>query len=108
MSASHKTNDIKEDRFKDLESRIKITENKILNKDEKASENNNNSGFTDTVYDLAGTTLGAIVLGWFLDNYFETTPWLLIVMAIFGVASGILLLWKKQQASLEKEKKDKA
>ncbi|MCL2473874.1 MAG: AtpZ/AtpI family protein [Alphaproteobacteria bacterium] len=93
------------DKFKDLESRINHAENKILKKDKKPSKNKYKYkySFASVSYDLAGTTLGSLVIGLLLDHYFDTTPWLLVVMVLLGTASGILLLWKKQQEAEDKK-----
>ena len=34
--------------------------------------------------ELAGTTLGATGLGWLLDSWFGTTPWLLAIFSALG------------------------
>lgn len=38
---------------------------------------------------LAGPLVGAF-LGWYLDQLFDTKPWLMIVLIMTGVAAGIM------------------
>ncbi len=47
----------------------------------------------------AGLELGGVValmalMGWWLDNKFETTPWLMLGGALIGIVGGIYNLWK--------------
>jgi len=86
-------------KFNELEEKINRAEEKILHKDEKNLKNKYKFkySFANVSYDLAGITLGSVLLGLFLDHYFETAPWFLISFVFLGTLSGLLLLWKRQQ-----------
>lgn len=44
--------------------------------------------------DLVASTVAGGLIGYFLDRYFETSPWLMIVFGLLGVISGFLTVFK--------------
>jgi F0F1-type ATP synthase assembly protein I len=48
-------------------------------------------------FELPGTILGGLVIGYFADQYFNTSPWLLIVCALLAFAGAFIRLmqWVK-------------
>ena len=53
--------------------------------------------YLGVAFELPGTVLGGILVGYFADNYFDTSPWLLIVCtaAAFVGAFVRLVRWVK-------------
>jgi F0F1-type ATP synthase assembly protein I len=48
-------------------------------------------------FELPGTIFGGLLVGYFLDQYFGTSPWLLILVTAFAFAGAFvrLLQWVK-------------
>jgi F0F1-type ATP synthase assembly protein I len=48
-------------------------------------------------FELPGTILGGLLVGYLLDNYFASSPWFLITMALIAFVTAIfrLLRWVK-------------
>ena len=45
-------------------------------------------------FQLAGSIVGGMVLGWYADQYFGTTPWLTTIFTLGGFYGSMrLLLW---------------
>jgi F0F1-type ATP synthase assembly protein I len=45
-------------------------------------------------FDFVGSVVGAGVLGFFMDRVFDTFPWCLLGMVVFGFASGTYSSWR--------------
>jgi ATP synthase protein I len=43
---------------------------------------------------LAGSVLGGVALGYLLDRWLGTSPWLLLIGSILGILSGLAQLYK--------------
>jgi ATP synthase protein I len=43
---------------------------------------------------LAGSVLGGVALGYLLDRWLGTSPWLLLIGSILGILSGLTQLYK--------------
>jgi ATP synthase protein I len=57
---------------------------------EKAGEGpSRNVGF-----DFVGSVVGSGVMGFFMDRAFDTFPWCLLGMVVFGFATGIWTSWR--------------
>ena len=77
------------DRFK---ARLEIAKNKILkkNKDLKQSSSSNiGVAFKLSTEMVAAVVVGTII-GFILDNWFGTKPWLILIFFFVGVIAGIL------------------
>ena len=79
----------------DLTKRIE----KALNKEEKQkTENNSNQTLTNTFSRVATELLAGLLIGagigWTIDKWLNTSPWLLIIFFLLGGAAGILNLWR--------------
>ena len=65
---------------------------------------NNSSSFLQraglylgVAFELPGTILGGLVIGYFADQYFNTSPWLLIALSLLAFAGAFfrLMQWVK-------------
>ncbi len=79
------------DKFNEIKTRLKIAKNKIS---KKSLNNNNQSSSSMGLALKLGTELVAAVLvgtiiGFILDNWFDTKPWLIIIFFFIGVSAGI-------------------
>ena len=76
----------------DFKTRLKIAKSKIKNQFENDKENR--GSFMGNAFKL-GTELVAAVLvgtiiGFILDTWFDTKPWLIIIFFFLGAAAGML------------------
>ena len=81
------------DQFK---ARLEIAKNKILkkNKDSKQSSSSNiGVAFKLSTEMVAAVVVGTII-GFILDNWFGTKPWLILIFFFVGVAAGILNVFR--------------
>ena len=46
------------------------------------------------VTELLAAMLGSLLIGWFLDRMFGTSPWFLIGMLFLGMAAAFRNIWK--------------
>ena len=76
----------------DFKTRLKIAKSKLeknnlKNNDEKAT-------FVGNAFKLGTELVAAVVvgtiIGFILDNWFDTKPWLIIIFFLFGSAAGIV------------------
>ena len=78
------------DNFKN---RLKIAKNK-LKKNSKITNNNVNSSFMGSAFKLGTDLVAAVVvgtiIGFILDSWFDTKPWLIIIFFFLGSVAGIL------------------
>jgi len=49
---------------------------------------------------VAATFVGAGI-GWWLDNRFGTSPWLLVVFFLLGSGAGMLMVYRRFKTNLE-------
>ena len=81
------------DQFK---ARLEIAKSKILkkNKDSKQSSSSNiGVAFKLSTEMVAAVVVGTII-GFILDNWFGTKPWLILIFFFVGVAAGILNVFR--------------
>ena len=81
------------DQFK---ARLEIAKNKILkkNKDSKQSSSSNiGVAFKLSTEMVAAVVVGTII-GFILDNWFGTKPWLILIFFFVGVITGILNVFR--------------
>ena len=90
------------DRFK---ARLEIAKNKILkkNKDSKQSSSSNiGVAFKLSTEMVAAVVVGTII-GFILDNWFGTKPWLILIFFFVGVVAGILNVIRSAKNMQSKE-----
>ena len=75
----------------DLKTRLKIAKSKYKNKNQSEKDNQKSSfgkAFQLST-ELVSAVLVATIIGFILDNWFDTKPWLIIIFFFIGVAAGI-------------------
>ena len=76
----------------DLKTRLKIEKYKYKNKNQ-SNKDNEKSSFGKAFQlstELVSAVLVATIIGFILDNWFDTKPWLIIIFFFIGVAAGIM------------------
>ena len=77
-----------EDQFK---TRLKIAKNKA--KSRKSTKNSESSSNMGTAFKMSTELVSAVVvgtiIGFILDNWFGTKPWLILIFFFVGVIAGI-------------------
>jgi len=88
----------------DLKTRLKIAKSKFKNKNpsEKDDEKSSFGKAFQLSTELVSAVLVATIIGFILDNWFDTKPWLIIIFFFIGVAAGIMNVIK----SAKKMQKD--
>ena len=79
-------------RGKDFKTRLKIAKNNL---DAKSSFNKSkNASFMGNAFRLGTELVAAVVvgtiIGFILDTWFDTKPWLIIIFFFLGAAAGML------------------
>ena len=76
----------------DLKTRLKIAKLKFKNKhpSEKDDEKSSFGKAFQLSTELVSAVLVATIIGFILDNWFDTKPWLIIIFFFIGVAAGIM------------------
>jgi len=89
----------------DFKTRLKIAKSKI--KKQSASNGGNNGSFMGTAFKLGTELVAAVavgtIIGFILDNWFGTKPWLIIIFFFLGAAAGMLNVIKAAKQMQEKE-----
>ena len=88
----------------DLKTRLKIAKSNFKKKNQSDVDNKKSSfgkAFQLST-ELVSAVLVATIIGFILDNWFDTKPWLIIVFFFIGVAAGIMNVIK----SAKKMQKD--
>ena len=76
----------------DLKTRLKIAKSKFKKKN-PSDEDDKKSSFGKAFQlstELVSAVLVATIIGFILDNWFDTKPWLIIIFFFIGVAAGII------------------
>ena len=76
----------------DLKTRLKIAKSKYKNKNQSNNDKEKSSfgkAFQLST-ELVSAVLVATIIGFILDNWFDTKPWLIIIFFFIGVAAGII------------------
>ena len=91
--------------FKDFKTRLKIAKSKI-----KTSENEMNKkkgAFMGNAFKLSTELVAAVavgtLIGFILDGWFGTKPWLIIIFFFLGSAAGMLNVIKTAKLMQEKD-----
>ncbi len=82
-----------EDQFK---TRLKIAKNKV--KSRKSAKNEESSSSMGVAFKMSTELVSAVVvgtiIGFILDNWFGTKPWLILIFFFVGVIAGIMNVFK--------------
>ena len=90
------------DQFK---TRLEIAKNKILKKSnisKQSSSSNLGVAFKMSTEMVAAVVVGTII-GFILDNWFGTKPWLILIFFFVGVIAGILNVVKSAKSMQSKD-----
>ena len=78
---------------KDFKTRLKIAKDKLKNSSE-SEDSNANSSSMGTAFklstDLVAHVAVGTIIGFILDSWFDTKPWLIIILFFLGSIAGIL------------------
>jgi len=88
----------------DLKTRLKIAKSKFKKKNPSV-EDDKKSSFGKAFQlstELVSAVLVATIIGFILDNWFDTKPWLIIIFFFIGVTAGIINVFR----SAKKMQKD--
>ena len=89
----------------DFKNRLKIAKEKLKN-NSKITNNNQNTSFIGSAFKLGTELVSAVmvgtIIGFILDNWFDTKPWLIIIFFFLGSISGILNVIKTAKKMQEK------
>ena len=76
----------------DFKTRLKIAKKKI--KKQIENDNENRGSFMGGAFKLGTELVAAVavgtIIGFILDNWFDTKPWLIIIFFFLGAAAGML------------------
>ncbi len=88
----------------DLKTRLKIakTNFKKKNPDDKDNQKSSFGKAFQLSTELVSAVLVATIIGFILDNWFDTKPWLIIIFFFIGVTAGIINVFR----SAKKMQKD--
>ena len=78
--------------FEDFKTRLKIAKTDI--KKNIKNNNENNRSFMGNAFKLGTELVSAVavgtIIGFILDSWFDTKPWLIIIFFFLGAAAGML------------------
>jgi ATP synthase protein I len=90
----------------DFKTRLKIAKKKLINSSENKDNNRNSSSMGSAFKlstDLVAHVAVGTIIGFILDSWFDTKPWLIIIFFFFGSIAGILNVIKTAKKMQEKE-----
>ena len=80
----------------DFKTRLKIAKSKI--KKQVTSDNEKKGSFMGSAFKLGTELVAAVavgtIIGFILDSWFDTKPWLIIIFFFLGTAAGILNVFR--------------
>ncbi len=92
--------------LKDFKTRLKIAKDKFKN-DSIITNNNENGSFMGTAFKLGTELVSAVlvgtIIGFILDTWFDTKPWLIILFFFLGSIAGILNVIKVAKKMQKKD-----
>tara|TARA_B110000902_G_scaffold234814_1_gene279685 strand:+ start:602 stop:889 length:288 start_codon:yes stop_codon:yes gene_type:complete len=92
--------------IKDFKTRLKIAKDKIKN-NSIITDNNENSSFIGSAFKLGTELVSAVlvgtIIGFILDTWFDTKPWLIILFFFLGSIAGILNVIKVAKKMQKKD-----
>ena len=90
----------------DFKTRLKIAKDKLKNSS-KIENNNQNGSFIGSAFKLGTELVSAVlvgtIIGFILDTWFGTKPWLIIIFFFLGSAAGILNVIKTAKRMQKKD-----
>ena len=91
---------------KNFKTRLKIAKDKFKN-NSIITNNNENSSFMGAAFKLGTELVSAVlvgtIIGFILDTWFDTKPWLIILFFILGSIAGILNVIKVAKKMQQKD-----
>ena len=91
--------------LEDLKTRLKIAKSKLQNED--AEKTGKKGIFLGNAFKLGTELVAAVVvgtiIGFILDNWFDTKPVLIIVFFLFGAAAGIMNVFRAARRMQKQE-----
>ena len=91
---------------KDFKTRLKIAKNKLKN-NSIIKNNNKNNTFMGSAFKLGTELVSAVlvgtIIGFILDTWFDTKPWLIILFFFLGSIAGILNVIKVAKRMQQKD-----
>ena len=90
--------------LKEISTRLKIAKKNVNNFDKKKGGSNATSlgKALKISTELVSAVVVGSIIGFILDNWFDTKPWLTIVFFFMGVAAGILNVFKSAKKMQKK------
>jgi len=92
--------------LKDFKTRLKIAKDKFKN-NSIITNNNENSSFMGSAFKLGSELVSAVlvgtIIGFILDTWFDTKPWLIILFFVLGSIAGILNVIKVAKKMQQKD-----
>jgi len=92
--------------LEDLKTRLKIARSKLQNQNSEKA-NKKKGVFLGNAFKLGTELVAAVavgtIIGFILDNWFDTKPVLIIVFFLFGAAAGIMNVFKAAKRMQEQE-----
>ena len=90
--------------LEDLKTRLKIAKNN-LNKN--SNEDNKKASFLGNAFKLGTELVAAVavgtIIGFILDSWFGTKPWLIVIFFFLGAAAGMLNVIRAANRMQEKD-----
>ena len=90
----------------DFKTRLKIAKEKLKNSTKNSDNNRNNSPLGSAFKlstDLVAHVAVGTIIGFILDSWFDTKPWLIIIFFFLGSIAGILNVIKTAKQMQEKD-----
>ena len=82
-------------KINELSTRLKIAKQKI---NKKSDNNQNNTSSLGSAFKLSTEMVASVfvgtIIGFILDNWFDSKPWLMIIFFFIGVTAGILNVFR--------------
>ena len=92
--------------LKNFKTRLKIAKDKFKN-NSIITDNNENSSFMGAAFKLGTELVSAVlvgtIIGFILDTWFDTKPWLIILFFLLGSIAGILNVIKVAKKMQQKD-----
>ncbi len=101
-------NELERQKLDELAARIHAAEGKKDDPSTKDSDGSANAG--NAGYEMAGTIIACVIVGWLMDRYLHTKPWGILGMLTIGVVAGMANVWRALNGydrSVGLHKKDK-